>query len=78
MTSVSDPAPTFSTKVNEDVNRLPGKAFTPRPQAQGDWEGWEVQFLKVKVLVRWLRRLEVLQLILAWDVRKLSPEEPGA
>lgn len=32
----------------------------------------EVQVPKGKVLVRWLRRLEVPQLILAWDVRNLK------
>lgn len=49
--------------------------MTPKPQALGGWGGEKVQFLKGKVLVRWLRRLEVLQLFPAWDVRDRHRED---
>lgn len=87
MTAVPSPASTFYTNANEDENGLPDKA---QPRGQGGhcgldsqatstrrWEGQEIQVPKGKVLVRWLRKLEVPQLFLVWDVRKLSPEEPG-
>lgn len=64
-----------------------GKWCSPTKPSQGTWVvsslysqttstrrlgRTEVQVPKGKVLVRWLRRLEVPQLILAWDVRNLK------
>lgn len=37
--------------------------------------GQKVQFPESKVLVKWLRRLGVPPLFLAWDVRLLLPEK---